>query len=76
MLRSRRLLRHVAPLAAICLLAACTENGREPLLSRVQPIVIPPADTATRTNVNISNPTLDFAVQRTVVGQGTKPLAR
>ena len=55
MLRSRRLLRRAAPLALICLLAACAENGRDPLLSGVQPIEIPPADTTTRTNFNISN---------------------
>ena len=38
-------------------LAGC-DNSPSPQLSSVDPIVIPPADTTTRTNVNIANPTL------------------
>jgi len=59
MLRSRRLLRFAAPLALVCFLSACADNGREPLLSDVQTIDIPAADTTTRVNFNIDNPTLE-----------------
>ncbi len=58
MLCSRRTLRRAAPLAIAVLLAACSDNGREPVLSRVTPIEIPAADTTTKTNFNTPNPSL------------------
>ena len=59
MLRSRRLLRWAAPFGFLCVLSACAENGREPLLSDVDSIDIPEADTTTSVNLNITNPTLE-----------------
>jgi len=38
---------------------ACTDNGREPKLSRIE--TVPPADVETRLNFNIDNPTLVVA---------------
>jgi beta-glucanase (GH16 family) len=60
MLRSRRMHRFVIPLAIAMLATACTEGDREQPLSRVDPVVIPPADTTTRVNVNIDDPTLEI----------------
>jgi beta-glucanase (GH16 family) len=60
MLRSRRLLRFVFPLVFVALATACTQGDREPQLSGVEKIDIPEADTTTRVNFNIDNPTLNI----------------
>jgi len=57
---SRGLPRFAAALAILLLLSACTQEDRDQQLDKVQPIDIPPADTTTRTNFNINNPTLEI----------------
>jgi beta-glucanase (GH16 family) len=59
---SRKSLRFVLPLVAIWMVSGCTENGREPVLSQVEPIDIPAADVGNQQNTNINNPTLDIPV--------------
>ncbi len=49
-------LRFAALFTAILMVSACTDNGREPLLSGVD--TVPPANPGTQTNQNINNPTL------------------
>ena len=58
MLRSRRVLRCALPLAAVWLISACTEDGREPTLSQID--TVPVADPTTQTNQNIANPVLEI----------------
>ena len=60
MLRSRRLLRFVFPLPFVLLATACTDGTVPQPLSGVEVIEIPEADTTTRVNLNIDNPTLDI----------------
>ena len=60
MLRSRGMLRLAAALAAVSLMSACGGSDRPTPLSQVQPIEIPVADTTTRTNFNIDDPTLSI----------------
>ncbi|HZX24325.1 MAG TPA: glycoside hydrolase family 16 protein, partial [Woeseiaceae bacterium] len=52
--------RFVAALATLVALSACTQEDRDQPLEQVEPIDIPAADTTTRTNFNISNPTLEI----------------
>ena len=59
-LRSRGVLRFAAMLAAVSLIAACDGGDRPQPLGNVQPIVIPVADTTTRVNFNIDDPTLEI----------------
>jgi beta-glucanase (GH16 family) len=47
-------------LAAVSLIAACDGGDRPEPLGQVQPIVIPVADTTTRVNFNIDDPTLEI----------------
>ena len=56
----RGLPRFVAALATLVALSACTQEDRDQPLEQVQPIDIPVADTTTRTNFNIDNPTLEI----------------
>ncbi len=56
----RGLPRFVAALAALVALSACTQEDRDQPLQQVVPIDIPVADTTTRTNFNIDNPTLEI----------------
>ena len=56
MLRYRSTVRFALPFAALLITTACVENGRDPELSRVEPV--PNAPTPTNSNVNIPNPTL------------------
>ncbi|MGD9388646.1 MAG: glycoside hydrolase family 16 protein, partial [Gammaproteobacteria bacterium] len=49
-----------ATLAAVSLIAACDGGDRPKPLANVQPIVIPKADTTTRVNFNIDDPTLEI----------------
>ena len=60
MLRSRGVLHFAATLAAVSLISACDGSDRPTPLAQVQPIVIPVADTTTRTNFNIDDPTLSI----------------
>jgi len=56
----RGLPRFVAAMATLVALSACTQEDRDQPLEQVQPIDIPVADTTTRTNFNIDNPTLEI----------------
>jgi beta-glucanase (GH16 family) len=57
-LRSLALQRCAVSLAAVFLVSACTEDGRETPLSGVEAIDIPVADIDNQANQNIDNPTL------------------
>lgn len=59
-LRSRGVLRFAAMLAAVSLIAACDGGDRPEPLGQVQTIIIPVADTTTRVNFNIDDPTLEI----------------
>jgi beta-glucanase (GH16 family) len=52
--------RGIVSLTAIFLVSACSENGREAPLSKVDTIDIPVADIDNQTNQNINNPTLQI----------------
>jgi beta-glucanase (GH16 family) len=52
--------RGIVSLTAIFLVSACSENGREAPLSKVETIDIPVADIDNQTNQNIANPTLEI----------------
>jgi len=56
--RSLAFQRFAVSLTAIFLVSACTENGRPTPLSEVD--LVPPGDTETQTNQNISSPTLNL----------------
>ena len=58
----RGFLRFVAALATMVALSACTAEDRDQQLEQVDTIEIPVADTTTRTNFNIDNPTLEIPV--------------
>jgi len=59
LLRSRGVLPLAAILAAVSLISACDGGSRARPLKQVESIVIPEADTTTRTNFNIDDPTLN-----------------
>src|SRR6056297_340550 len=56
----RGLTRFVAALATLVALSACTAEDRDQPLEAIESIEIPAADTTTRTNFNIDNPTLEI----------------
>ncbi|NGX15313.1 glycoside hydrolase family 16 protein [Wenzhouxiangella sp. XN24] len=56
----RGLSRFVASLAALAALSACTAEDRDQPLEQVDTIDIPVADTTTRVNINIDDPTLEI----------------
>lgn len=58
----RGLSRFVAALATLVALSACTAEDRDQPLEQVGTIEIPVADTTTRTNFNIDDPTLEIPV--------------
>ena len=62
MLRSQALLRSATLLALAWLVSACSDNGRDPLLSGVEPIDVPAADVDNQQNSNIAGPTLNIPV--------------
>ncbi|MEO1201290.1 MAG: hypothetical protein AAFX10_01195, partial [Pseudomonadota bacterium] len=60
MLRFRSAARCALPFLALIFAASCVDNGREPVLSQVEPLdppQIPEGDSTTTVNVNIDNPT-------------------
>jgi beta-glucanase (GH16 family) len=58
-LRSRRALSAALITAISFFTAACTDNGRDPVLSQIE--TVPPAPSGPQGNQNISNPTLTIA---------------
>ena len=56
----RGLPRSVVALATLVALSACTAEDRDQQLERVDTIQIPVADTTTRININIADPTLEI----------------
>ena len=60
--RSLGFQRCAVALAAVLLVSACTEDGRQVPLSGVESIDIPVADVDNQNNQNISNPTLEVPV--------------
>lgn len=72
MLRTRSFARYALPFLALGLAIGCSDNGREPSLSRID--TVPPAAAAPQSNVNISTPTLVIAENSAVAPGDTLSL--
>ncbi len=71
-LRSRRALSTASALALAFFITACSDNGRDPILSDVE--TLPPGPTGPQNNQNITNPTLTIAENNEVAPGDTLTL--